>query len=724
MPLVFNEVKVLTVDTTDNQSVVNVGHLNQVISTNPGPTGLKGDQGTSGVTGPQGDQGVTGPKGDQGDQGVTGPNGDQGDQGVTGPQGPTGFLANANTTGTIPYWNGSTWSESSQLNFNNSTLTSSNLRLSGRIGLGTWSSFPSNTALDINDPYFASGLSISVGYDNNSAELLRVDQWSGGNKFLVTPTYLFTDTNVGIGTYTPSQKLHVEGSAYINGNVLINSNNRLDCNDSNGTVNVATSNASTVNIGTANSTQTVNIGTGNGITTINLGGPGDTVRIQGTLNTIETTNTTISDATITLNSGGGTGSGSNVGIQVQEGSVTGSAYVQTSTDRNSWQIKAPGTAGEVTITPGSSGFTLNQGSHDAVTLGSNTNGLSLSNQVLSLSTATTSNSGALSATDKTILSNLPFRNILINGDFSVDERFRGLTSPSATGTGLYVIDRWLGATTGTSRAVYLRDTGVNDAKYRMKITNPNASTITASLTQRIESINSYHLASNTVTLSFTANSTSSSLSNITISNLYPGAEDLWSGTGGSFITNASNTVSITTTPTRYSWTFTAPALSTRGLGIQFSANIPTTQSLYLQNIQLELGSSPTVFEKRHYSQELILCQRYYTCYFHTNNNNSFICSAWSQNSTATIGFLSTPVSLRNILHPVFTKYGEWFVTTNSDVRITTPITISQIMPNGIQIATTTFNGTSSCIIRCYGSGGGSPWSAINTYYGYTIDVEL
>jgi hypothetical protein len=108
MPLVFNEVKVLTVDTTDNQSIVNVGHLNQVISTNPGPTGLKGDQGTSGVTGPKGDQGdqgvtgpkgdqgtsgiqgVTGPKGDQGDQGVTGPKGDQGDQGVTGPKGDQG----------------------------------------------------------------------------------------------------------------------------------------------------------------------------------------------------------------------------------------------------------------------------------------------------------------------------------------------------------------------------------------------------------------------------------------------------------------------------------------------------------------------------------------------------------------------------------------------------------------------------------------------------------
>ena len=278
-----------------------------------GPTGPKGDQGTSGiqgVTGPQGDQGdqgvqgVTGPQGDQGTsgvqgvtgpqgvQGVTGPQGvqgvtgPQGVQGVTGPQGPTGFLANANTTGTIPYWNGSTWSESSQLNFNNSALTLSNLRISGNIGLGTWSTFPSNTALDINDPYLTNGISISTGQGNDNAELLKIDQWNGGNKFLITPTYLFTDTNVGIGTRSPSQKLHVEGSAYINGNVLINSNNRLDCNNANGTVNIGTSNATTVNIGTSSSNQTVNIGAGgNGVTTINLGGTGDVIRIQGTLNT-------------------------------------------------------------------------------------------------------------------------------------------------------------------------------------------------------------------------------------------------------------------------------------------------------------------------------------------------------------------------------------------------------------------------------------------------------
>jgi len=78
------------------------------------------------------------------------------------------------------------------------------------------------------------------------------------------------------------------------------------------------------------------------------------------------------------------------------GSVT--AYVDTSADRNSWQLKAPATAGIVTITPGALGFTIDQGSHDPVTIGT-ANGLSLSTQVLSLQLATTLLNGALSSTD-------------------------------------------------------------------------------------------------------------------------------------------------------------------------------------------------------------------------------------------------------------------------------------------------------------------------------------
>ena len=71
----------------------------QLGTSQPGPTGPKGDTGATGATvpqGPKGDTGATGatgpqgPKGDTGATGATGPQGPKGDTGATGATGPTG----------------------------------------------------------------------------------------------------------------------------------------------------------------------------------------------------------------------------------------------------------------------------------------------------------------------------------------------------------------------------------------------------------------------------------------------------------------------------------------------------------------------------------------------------------------------------------------------------------------------------------------------------------
>ncbi len=141
---------------------------------------------------------------------------------------------------------------------------------------------------------------------------------------------------------------------------------------------------------------TLTIGATNS-STINIGNSGATVNIQGTTIYENTPHLLVADPLITVNSGGGAGSGQNSGIEVEEaGSITG--YAETSSDRNSWILKAPNTAGVATVTPGASGFTINQGSHDPVTIGT-ANGLSLSTQALSLALSSTSTVGALSAVD-------------------------------------------------------------------------------------------------------------------------------------------------------------------------------------------------------------------------------------------------------------------------------------------------------------------------------------
>lgn len=132
-------------------------------------------------------------------------------------------------------------------------------------------------------------------------------------------------------------------------------------------------------------------------TTINIGGPGATVNIQGNTVYENVSQLQVKDPLITLNKGGAAASASGSGIEVEEdGSDTG--YVKISSNRNSWAIKAPNSAGEVLLTPGAGGITLDQSSHNPVTLGTS-NGLSLSVQELSLQTASSSQPGALSSAD-------------------------------------------------------------------------------------------------------------------------------------------------------------------------------------------------------------------------------------------------------------------------------------------------------------------------------------
>ena len=80
-----------------------------------------------------------------------------------------------------------------------------------------------------------------------------------------------------------------------------------DINTASTTLNIGTINANTVNIVTGTA-QVVNVETGSKTTTINLGGAGNTVNVAGTLTCINTSILEVTNNTITINEGGGTGS--------------------------------------------------------------------------------------------------------------------------------------------------------------------------------------------------------------------------------------------------------------------------------------------------------------------------------------------------------------------------------------------------------------------------------
>jgi len=160
-----------------------------------------------------------------------------------------------------------------------------------------------------------------------------------------------------------------------------------------------------VDVASTGGTDTLTIGNSNA-DVINIGRSGATINIIGATNYQQVTDLLVTDKLITINNDGGVGSATGTGIEIEEdGSITG--YFKTSNDRNSYQLLAPNTVGIITLTPGASGFTINQGSHDPVTLGSvgsspNANGASLSSQVLTLQPADNTNPGVITTSAQTI----------------------------------------------------------------------------------------------------------------------------------------------------------------------------------------------------------------------------------------------------------------------------------------------------------------------------------
>ncbi len=156
-----------------------------------GPQGIQGPKGDTGATGPQGPQGVQGPKGDTGATGPQGPQGVQGakgDTGATGPQGPQGVQGPKGDTG--------------------ATGPQGIQGIQGPIGPQGIQG-PAGPTLGI---YDSLGLTSSGG---------RAAGDAGARN-------LYNLGNVGLGTSSPTQKLHVVGSVMATGDIYESSSKLSD----------------------------------------------------------------------------------------------------------------------------------------------------------------------------------------------------------------------------------------------------------------------------------------------------------------------------------------------------------------------------------------------------------------------------------------------------------------------------------------------------------------
>jgi hypothetical protein len=194
---------------------------------------------------------------------------------------------------------------------------------------------------------------------------------------------------------------------------------------------------------------------------------------------------------------------------------------------------------------------------------------------------------------------LGFKNVVINGDMSVWQRGTSFTS----GDGIYTADRWYSYRPSITRQSN-SDNGGFSLRWTYNSTDANF------LSQGIEGVNCVHLRGKTVTLSFEVK---------TSSNFNSGkfAYDVIENTGTADLSPNSITQSITkstettTSFVRVSRTYTLSS-SFNNLYVSFTLGSATAGQWYeIRNVQLEEGSVATPFEKRPFSLELQLCQRYF-----------------------------------------------------------------------------------------------------------------
>ena len=205
-------------------------------------------------------------------------------------------------------------------------------------------------------------------------------------------------------------------------------------------------------------------------------------------------------------------------------------------------------------------------------------------------------------------------NYIINGAFDIWQR-----GVIFGGTNTYCADRWLQTRSGLTALNVTRSTDVptgQPLEYSALMETSGLNTL-AQLEQRIEAASAHQIAGQTVTFSIWAKNGSGTAGNSTLtwSSAYPTPDDdIWTTS----VSDQSGTFAATFTSgtwVRYSATFTANALATRGYRILVKRTLTANESTstYLTGAQLELGSVATPFRRNAPSiqAELAACQRYY-----------------------------------------------------------------------------------------------------------------
>jgi hypothetical protein len=289
------------------------------------------------------------------------------------------------------------------------------------------------------------------------------------------------------------------------------------------------------------------------------------------------------------------------------------------------------------------------------------------------------------------------KNKVINGDFGVWQR--GTTFST---NGVYTADRWelifdgSGATRAITRQTFtLGAAPVSgyEAQFFYRYNQSVAGTGAGFniVRTKLEDVRTY--AGQTVTVSFWAKAAATT----TMPSIYL-TQNFGTGGSGGVDTIVQNSLALTTSWVRYSYSVAVPSISGKTIGtndcleLRFSYPINATFTVDLWGIQIEAGSTLTAFQTSTgtLSGELSACQRYYVRFSSTASQFATVApSGFTTSSTLFEGFSMLPVPLRTTATAV--EYGNLQVldVTNATYSVTSAI----INKNGSQMIAVGYGAT-------------------------------
>jgi hypothetical protein len=176
--------------------------------------------------------------------------------------------------------------------------------------------------------------------------------------------------------------------------------------------------------------------------------------------------------------------------------------------------------------------------------------------------------------------------------------------------------------------------------YSLKVAQSVATNTNLQILQSIESLNAVALAGKTVTISgLFAASTSTTLVIDVVYSTSTNVTPSGSWTAATTVTAGSGTVSTTASFSRITGVYTIPSTAKSVMARVTSSSVASGTSVYVAQVQLEIGSVPTTFTLTGgtIQGELAACQRYLPAVFVNTENFGFAYSTTGTQFYGTFG---------------------------------------------------------------------------------------